>query len=153
MPRFLSQQDFDFFQHINKELLMDVVDAPIVLYKIIPELANTNIYGEVTTGKPRYKPMQLHALVRYTKTNQKYEGFGFDVTQTEVEFRLQKKLLMDTQVYPDVGDIIKYNDNLYEIHNINEIQLVANNPLRSHSIICFTHLSRKSSSDIEETHT
>lgn len=152
MPRFVSNRDFDFFQHINKELLMDIVDVPIVLYKIIPDLADTNIYGEVTNGKPRYKPMQLHALIRYTKTNQKYEGFGFDVTQTEVEFRLQRKLLMDAQIFPDVGDIISYNGNLYEVHNINEIQLVGNQETKNHSVICYAHLSRKSASDIEETH-
>ena len=80
MPRFLSQQDFDFFQHINKELLMDVVDVPIVLYKIVPELAETNIYGEVTSGKPRYKGMQLHALVKYTATNQRDDGFAGGVS-------------------------------------------------------------------------
>ena len=152
MPRFVSPRDFMFFQHINTELLLDVVDAPIVLYKIIAAAADTNIYGETTNGKPRYKPMQLHALIKYTRTNQKYEGFGYDTTQTEVEFRLQKKLLMDTQVHPDIGDIIGYNDNLYEIHNVNEVQLVGNQVDKSHSIVCYAHLSRKSSSDIEETH-
>jgi hypothetical protein len=152
MPRFLSQQDFDFFQHINKELLMDVVDVPIVLYKIVPDLADTNIYGEVTSGKPRYRGMQLHALVKYTPTNQRDEGFGYDLTQDQVEFRLQRKLLMDSSVFPDTGDIIGYNDNLYEIHNINEIQLIGTNVNQNHSVICYAHMSRKSGLDIVETH-
>jgi len=37
MPRFVSQKDFNFFQHINRELISDVVDVDVVLYKIALE--------------------------------------------------------------------------------------------------------------------
>ena len=38
MPRFVTERDFLFFQHINREVVVDVVDVEVVLYKIIQEL-------------------------------------------------------------------------------------------------------------------
>ncbi len=150
MPRFVSERDFQFFQHINKEIVIEVVDVPVVLYRIIPEITSVNIYGE-STSKTRYRGIQLHGLVQYPKTEAVSEGFGFDTTQT-VEFKFVKKLLQDVDVFPEVGHIIGYNDNFYEIDNVNDVQLIASRPQFDHSIICTTHLTRRSAINIEETH-
>jgi hypothetical protein len=152
MPRFVSKRDFDFFQHINRELVSDVVDVTVVLYKIIVDVAKVNIYGESTT-KPRYRGISLSALVKYPKTQPKSDGFGVDNAQSNVEFRFVRKLLQDVDVYPEVGDIVQYDGNYYEIDNTNEVQLVAGQPEYTHNIICEAHLTRKSSLNIEETHT
>jgi len=152
MPKFVSQRDFDFFQHINRELVQEVVDTPIVLFKIILDTVSVNIYGEATT-KPRYRGVGLSALIRYPKTQPTSDGFGSDTTQNGVEFRFVRKLLQDVDVYPERGDIIKYNDNYYEIDNANEVQLVAGQPYYTHNIVCEAHLTRITGLDIEETHT
>lgn len=152
MPRFVTERDVLFFQHINRELVMDVVDVPVVLYKIILDLVNVNIYGEATT-KPRYKGINLQGLIKYPKGAAASEGFGFDVTQRDVEFRFVRKLLQDVNVYPEVGDIIGYNTSFYEITMVSEVQLLANRPEYNHSVICTAHLTRKSVINIEETHT
>jgi hypothetical protein len=152
MPRFVSERDFLFFQHINREVVVDVVDVEVVLYKIINDIVNVNIYGESTT-KARYRGISLNALIKYPKTQPNSEGFGYDTNQPGVEFRFVRKILQDVNVYPETGDIIKYNENYYEIDNTNEIQLIAGRPEYNHNIICETHLTRKSSLNIEETHT
>lgn len=152
MPRFVSENDFLFFQHINREIVVDVVDVEVILYKIINNIANVNIYGESMT-KARYRGISLNALIKYPKTQPASEGFGYDTSQPGVEFRFVRKILEDVDVYPEVGDIIHYNENYYEIDNTNEIQLIAGRPEYNHNIICETHLTRKSSLNIEETHT
>lgn len=151
-PRFVSPRDFDFFQHINRELVEDIVDIEVVLYKIILHTVKPNIYGEAVT-KPRYRGISLNALVKYTKTRPTGEEFGYDTNQADVEFRFVRKLLMDVDVYPEVGDIIKYDSNYYEIDNTNEVQLIAGRPEYNQSVICETHLTRISGLNIEETHT
>lgn len=151
MPRFVSERDFRLFQHFNTEIIVDVVDNPVVLYKIILDLTTVNIYGE-STSKERYRGIQLHALVRYPKTQDTSEEFGFDATQQGVEFRFQRKLLQDVNVYPEVGDILGYNNNYYEIDNIQEAQLIAGKPDFNQTILCITHLTRRSLLNIEETH-
>lgn len=150
MPRFVTERDFQFFQHINKEIIIDVVDVPVTLYKIILDNVSVNIYGEAT-NKARYKGIQLHALVKYPKTDADSTDFGFDVNQN-VEFRFQRKMLQDVEVYPEVGDVVAYNENFYEIDNTQESQLIAGKPQYNQSIICVAHLTRRSVIDIEETH-
>jgi len=151
MARFVTDRDYQFFQHINKEIMFSVVDVSVTIYKIIPDLAKVNIYGE-TNGKPRYRGISAQALVRYPKNDSQSEGFGYDVNQ-QAEFRFQRKLLQDVEVYPEVGDIVAYNSNFYEINTINEVQLIAGKPQYNNSILCMAHLTRKSALDIEETHT
>lgn len=152
MPRFVTDRDFQFFQHINREIVVDVVDVEVFLYKIIPDIVSVNIYGE-STEKTRYRGISLNALVKYSKRSPETEaGFGYDTIQQDVEFRFVRKLLEDVDVYPDVGDIIKYNENYYEIHNITEAQLIASRPEFNHNILCQAHLTRRSGLNLEETH-
>ncbi len=152
MPRFVTERDFIFFQHINKEIVRDVVDVEVILYKIIPDIVSINIYGE-STNKTRYRGISLNALIKYTKQTPVGDGFGYDTVQSNVEFRFVRKLLQDADTYPEVGDIIGYNENFYEIDNITEAQLIASRPEFNQTILCETHLTRRSAINIEETHT
>lgn len=150
MPRFVTERDYQFFQHINKEIVIDVVDVPVTLYKIIPDVVSVNIYGE-STSKTRYRGIQLHALVKYPKMDANVEEFGYDINQN-VEFRFQRKMLKDVEVYPEVGDILSYNENFYEVDTVQETQLIAGKPQFNQSLVCLAHLTRRSSLNIEETH-
>lgn len=152
MPRFVTQRDFQFFQHINKEIILDIVDVNVVLYKIIPDVVSVNIYGE-STDKTRYRGINLQALIKYAKRSAETEvGFGYDISQKGIEFRFARKLLQDVNVYPDIGDIIGYNENYYEIDNITEAQLIAGKPEFVHNIICEAHMTRRSSINLEDIH-
>ena len=51
--------------------------------------------------------------------------------------------------FPEIGDIVGYNDAFYEIDNIKETQLIAGRPTYNQSIICQTHLTRRSNIQIE----
>ena len=122
MPRFVTERDFLFFQHINREVVVDVVDVEVILYKIIQDIANVNIYGE-SISKARYRGISLNALIKYPKTQPGSEGFGYDATQPGVEFRFVRKILEDVDVYPEVGDIIYYNETK-KFHQLNLIPYI-----------------------------
>lgn len=149
MPRFVSQKDFNLFQHFNREIVTDVVDVDVILYKVALETTAVNLYGEVTE-KTRYTGVELKSLIKYKKNVSTSEaGFGVDITQN-VEFRFVRKLLEEVEVYPEIGDIIQYDDSYYEIDNINDTQYVAGQPYNSVSILCDAHLTRISGLNIEE---
>jgi hypothetical protein len=59
-------------------------------------------------------------------------------------------MLEEVKTYPEIGDIIGYNNHFYEINNIQETQLVAGKPGFNVAIICVAHLTRRTSIDIEE---
>ncbi len=152
MPRFVSPKDFNFFQHINREILIDVVDVDVILYKIALETTAVNIYGE-STEKARYTGVELKALVKYPKIQaETKDGFGVDVTQN-VEFRFVRTLLEEVATHPEVGDIVFYDDAYFEIDNVTDTQFVAGQPQYATAIICTAHLTRRSGIQIEEANT
>lgn len=152
MPRFVSQKDFNFFQHINREIMVDIVDVDVILYKISLETTAVNLYGEATE-KARYTGVELKALIKYPKiqANAK-DGFGVDVTQN-IEFKFNRSLLEQARTYPEPGDIVGYNGLYYEIDNTNDTQLIAGQPYNTHSLVCSAHLTRRSGIQIEEGNT
>jgi hypothetical protein len=148
MPRFVTKRDFEFIQHITRELIDETMDVGVVLYKIVVGSTTINIYGEATS-KPRYTPAKVNAIVKYDKNKlEKDEGFGINQDQ-QVEFRFARRMLQEVNVYPEIGDIIGYNNHYYEIHNITETQLIAGKPGFNTAIICMAHLTRRTSIDIE----
>ena len=148
MPKFVSSKDFEFFQHINREISAEIVDTLVTLYKLNLDYVNTNIYGE-STEKISYTGVELSAFVDY-RDNVAVSDAGFGINQEqEAEFRFVRSILKERHVYPEIGDIIGYNDAFYEINNIREVQLIAGRPGYNESIICETHLTRRSNIQIE----
>jgi hypothetical protein len=108
MAKFVGTRDFEFFQHVNRELSAEIVDTPVILYKL-----NLN-YGVELTAFVDYKGNEVITD----------SGFGIDSTQ-EAEFRFVRRILQERHVYPEIGDVIGYNDAFYEIDNVQEVQLIA----------------------------
>ena len=148
MAKFVGNRDFEFFQHVNRELSAEIVDTPVILYKLNLNYVNTNIYGE-SVEKIAYDGVELTAFIDY-KGNEVItdSGFGIDSTQV-VEFRFVRRILQERHVYPEIGDVIGYNDAFYEIDNTQEVQLIAGRVNYNQSIICTTHLTRRSNIQIE----
>jgi hypothetical protein len=149
MARFVTQRDYEFMQHITREMIDDTMDVPVILYKIVLDSVHVNLYGESVT-KPRYTPAKVNAVVNYNK-NIVLQGDGFGPSQEQrVDFRFARRMLHEVKVYPEIGDIIGYNNHYYEIHNVQEAQLIAGKPQYSTALICVAHLTRRTSIDIEE---
>ncbi len=149
MARFVTQRDFEFIQHITRELIDETMDVGVVLYKIVVESAKVNLYGE-SIAKPRYTPVKVNAIVNYNK-NTVNTGDGFGINQEQrVDFRFARRMLQEVNTNPEIGDIIGYNNSFFEINNIQETQLIAGKPGFNTAIICVAHLTRRTSIDIEE---
>lgn len=148
MAKFVGNRDFEFFQHVNRELSAEIVDTPVILYKLNLNYVNTNIYGE-SVEKIAYDGVELPAFVDYKGNNVITDsGFGIDSTQ-EVEFRFVRRILQERHVYPEIGDVIGYDSAFFEIDNTQEVQLIAGRVGYNQSIICSTHLTRRSNIQIE----
>ena len=78
-----------------------------------------------------------------------YEGFGSDVSQN-IEFRFDRWMLEEKGIYPEIGDIVLFDQSYYEIDNTTEVQFVGGVPSSNFSVVCSTFMVRKSSLNIEE---
>jgi len=79
MPRFVTDRDFNLFQHFNREIMNNIVDVDVILYKISMDTTTVNLYGEATE-KARYTGVELKSLVKYKKNiADTTSGFGVDI--------------------------------------------------------------------------
>lgn len=118
---FGSQRDFALFTGINRELLSDVVEQEILFYKVSLEQTQANIYGEAME-KVFWSPIKYNCLVQRGDQRSTVDDLGVDIVR-EVKFNLLRQDLLDTNVEPEIGDIVMWLENYYEIDNITENQL------------------------------
>lgn len=118
---FGSQRDFSLFTGINRELLSDVVEQEILFYKISLEQTQANIYGEATE-KVYWSPIKYNCLIDRGDQRSTVDDLGVDIVR-DVKFNLLRQDLIDTNVEPEIGDVVMWLENYYEIDNITENQL------------------------------
>lgn len=159
MPKFLVGRDISFLRNVARELVEKVIEETCVLYKINLNETTVNIYGE-SMNKTWQIGVQLYVLINKEAETPNYEGFGPDTNQN-IEFRFDREQCREKNTYPEIGDVIYFNDSYYEIDNTNEIQLVSGLPgaedesnetynRTNWSIICSTFMVSKSNLNIEE---
>jgi hypothetical protein len=148
MPKFLQARDIDLFKSFAREVVDDVIQNTIVLFKINMNETKVNIYGE-SLNKTWYPGVQVYALIDKEPESTRYEGFGSDRDQN-VTFKLDRWMLEEKGIYPEVGDIINFNEGYFEIDNTNEVQLVGGQTYNNFSVVCQTFMVSKSNLNIEE---
>ena len=148
MPKFLQARDIDLFKSFARELVDDVIQNTIVLFKINMNETKVNIYGE-SLNKTWYPGVQVYALIDKEPESTRYEGFGSDRDQN-VTFKLDRWMLEEKGIYPEIGDIINWNEGYFEIDNTNEVQLVGGQTYNNFSVVCSTFMVSKSNLNIEE---
>ncbi len=148
MPKFLLGRDIELFKSVARELVSDVIQNSIVLFKVNMNETKINIYGEAM-NKTWYPGIELYALVDKEPESVRYEGFGAETDQS-VTFKLDRWMLEEKGAYPEIGDVINWNGGYFEIDNTQEVQLVGGQPYNNFSIVCSTFMVSKSNLNIEE---
>ena len=148
MPKFLQTRDIEFFKGIARELVDDVVENICVLFKVNISETKVNLYGEAL-NKTWHPGVELNVLINKSGQTAAYEGFGADVLQN-IEFKFDRWMLEEKLSYPEIGDVIYFDNSYYEIDNITEVQFVGGLSENNFSVVCSTFMVRKSQLNIEE---
>lgn len=122
MSYFGRSRDINMFSNINNELLGQVIEQKVGYYQVILDETPPNIYGESLTKKYN-GPVLLSCLLERGDTEPVTDDFGMDFTRKLV-VRFFQPHLIAANVEPSVGDIILWNEDYYEVNNVNENQLV-----------------------------
>ena len=152
MALFGKNRDINLFHTINNELLKDIIQIEVAYYKFALEQTVANVYGE-SMGKNYYEPLKIACLIERQDQAWASDDFGSDVNQT-VGFRFLKNELIDINLIPEVGDILLFRNNFYEIDSKIENHLIMGRDKEyaisketiehgeSFSVLVSTHISR-----------
>ena len=152
MSLFGGSRDISLFNTINSELIKDIIQTEVAYYKFALEQTKINVYGEAP-GKNYFEPLKIACLINRTDQSWSSDDFGSDVNQ-EIGFRFLKDELKNINLVPEIGDLLLFRNNFYEIDSRTENQLILGKDPdyaistetidigSSFSILVTTHISR-----------
>jgi len=157
MPqRYYGAKDLATIEKFNRELLGEpnisddgIIDQFVILHRVSVYETDTNMYGEASEGKVYKRPVKLPCIVDAGDFDFNYDDFGPDNRQS-VSFAFQRAYLVEVDLRPEIGDIMKWNDGYFEVDKFNENQLIGGNFDNSHSIVVSANLVRRPTVNLEE---
>ena len=152
MALFGGSRDISLFHSLNNELIKDIIQTEIAYYKFALNQTTINVYGEAP-GKNYYEPLKIACLINRSDQSWSSDEFGSDINQSH-DFYFLKNDLKDINLVPEVGDIVLFRNNFFEIDSRVENQLILGRDPDyaistettdfgdSFSILVSTHISR-----------
>jgi len=149
-PFFIPQKEIDLIDSMNEELIDEIVGQSVDIYKVSVDDTDENIYGESST-KYYEVGFRVNCLINFEEPEITQDEFGADL-DASIELHFQRNNLASGSLnfYPEMGDIVDWNDFYWEINGVTEPQLIAGHQNYKHSIKVTAHRARLSSLQIEE---
>ena len=147
-PFFVPQKEINLIDAMNEELIDEIVGQTVDIYKISIDDTEENLYGESST-KYYDKGFRVNCLINFSEPEVIQDEFGADVN-TSIEMYFHRTTLKEAGFFPEIGDIVDWNNIYFEINSVIEPQLIAGNTNFKHQIKAIAHRSRLSSLQIEE---
>ena len=147
MALYGANRDISLFRHLNRELLNNIIEQKVGYYKLSLDKTPQNMYGE--SSKKYYNdPVLINCLIERGDTDPLTNEFGMDIVRN-MKFRFLRDDLagidlstdqpadglgFNYNIVPEVGDVLLWNNDYYEVNNVNENQLVVGkDPLYSYA--------------------
>ena len=159
MALFSGNRDMQLFRRISDELIDRVVGTEVDIYKVSKTLTKENVYGEAIRKIYR-SAVRIGCLI----TPEEEEWIGNDITEDitkKCQFAFVYETVKDTNLKIQVGDIFNWNNRYWEVDSAKSSNYhMAHNPETTTlgsdfgakiSIICETHMTRRSGLSIENT--
>lgn len=157
MALFGGKRDAKLVASFNAELLNAVVDTEIEFFKLLVESSNSNIYGE-SVNKSYHASILIPCLITKETKTAGMDDYGHSYTRT-AQFGISRDILERASFFPEVGDIIFWDNEYYELDNVDSNQyFVGKNPETwpngsehgySVSVLCDAHATRQTPQGIK----
>jgi len=123
MALFGGNRDASLFRTVNKELINDIIDTEVYYYKVILDDTKNNLYGE-GKNKSYFNPVKVSGIIERDDASQVFDDFGSDYNR-QVKFYFLRDTLVDKNLFPQVGDVIEWNDEQHMVDIVLSNQFIA----------------------------
>ena len=149
-PFFIPQKEVNLIDSMNEELIDDVLGQFVDIYKVEIESTNVNVYGESST-KYYNIGFRVNCMIRLTSFCGIKNGLVADI-DSSIDMFFQRNNLASGSLnfFPEVGDIVNWNEHFWEINSVTEPQLIGGHQGFRHNVVANAHRSRLSNLQIEE---
>lgn len=147
MSLYGENRDISLFRHLNRELINNIIEQKVGYYKIALDKSLPNMYGE-SSKKIYNDPVLINCLIERGDIETAVDDFGPDINRS-IKCRFLRDDLagldlstdqpadgkgFNYNIYPEIGDIILFQGQYFEVDNVNDNQLiVGKDPLFSYS--------------------
>ena len=161
MAFFGRQRDINLFTTVNRELLGDIITQECAFYKYRLDQTTINIYGESAEDKYYDGPTLFNCIIERQNQTNPIDEMGVPDFEWPITFKFLREDLQDANVVPEVGDIVMWHEDYYEVDTVRENQLFLGKDNSynltdygsqfgaSVSIIVDTHMTRRERTGIE----
>ena len=119
--RFGSDRDISLMVNIGRELLHDIIEQEVLYHKLSLEDTDVNLYGE-SLSKSYWNAVKVNCLITRGDQVIDIQEFGPDLGR-EASFAFIRQDLVDKSVVPEVGDILEWHTDFYEVDTVRENEL------------------------------
>ena len=149
-PFFVPQKEVNLINDMNEELIDEIVGQSVDVYKVNIENTNENIYGESTT-KYYDVGFRVNCLIMFNEPEVNQDEFGADVNSNiEIYFQRNNLASGSLNFYPEIGDIVDWNDFYWEMNSVTEPQLVGGHHNYKHQVKALAHRTRLTNVNLQE---
>lgn len=115
-------RDINLIKSLNREIIHNIIEQQVGYYKPKLDETNVNLYGE-SKNKAWIGPALIQCLILRGDYEWKTDEFGPD-TNKAFEFRFLKEDLETALVIPEVGDVVLWDEDFFEVNSVNQNQLI-----------------------------
>ena len=120
MALFGGKRDAIFVASVNSEVINAIVDTEIEFFKLHVETSAANIYGE-SDKKSYYSSILIPCLITKDDKTPNMDQYGHTYTRTS-QFALSRDILERAAFFPEVGDVVFWDNEYYELDNVDANQ-------------------------------
>ena len=121
MALFGGDRDTALVQSVNRELMNNIVDTTVDIYKLSLYETKSNLYGE--SLNKIYKPgVRVSSLITHEDQAWSSDEFGPDMNQAATYAFLKYDLEQIANVVLEVGDVIHWDEKYWEVDGVTENQ-------------------------------
>ena len=122
MALYGKARDISLFRTVSREVVNDIIEQEVGYYKVYINATEINIYGE-SQEKSYVGPVVLKCLIiRGDQTSTSGDQGPDRFRDLTVAFLRDD--LIPYELVPELGDIVLWNKDYYEVDNIVENQLI-----------------------------